>query len=225
MFCFDLSCGSSWEPVSPTEITSCKTRLAKFCVERNEEQVEAKEASQCRSRRSRSRDQNAARQASLEVEQREQLRLFKQAVAAAEMHEERALDARRRRAVWGKDEAAVERERIWQAQERHRLQQEQEERKKLVNDFLKRHGFVSVNSLKLSLISSTYPLHKAAELGDATMVSLLLQEGADCMQKNSSGKTAVQVAQRKDKAGSHRSVLAVFLHSYPTESAPRHGGA
>eukprot|EP00930_Biecheleria_cincta_P093696 TRINITY_DN8419_c0_g1_i1.p1 TRINITY_DN8419_c0_g1~~TRINITY_DN8419_c0_g1_i1.p1 ORF type:complete len:201 (+),score=80.19 TRINITY_DN8419_c0_g1_i1:234-836(+) len=200
--------------------------MANFLAEHVEEKGEASQS------KSRSRDRTTAQAASsLEVEQceadAEQLRLFKQAQAAAEMHEERraALDARQRRAALEKAAAAAERERIWQAQEQHRMQQEQEERKKLVHDFLKRHGFGSISSSKRSLMSSTYPLHKAAELGDTMMVYLLLQEGADRRQKNSSGRTAAQVAEKRNKAGSHSRVLAMLVDKAPYKSASRHGGA
>lgn len=229
MFSFDLGCGTSCPPVSPTvEVSSCRVRMADFLAEHGEEQGETNEASQSRSR---SRDRTTAQAASsLEVEQRvaeaEQLRLHKQARAAVEMCEERrALDARRRRAALEQAEAAAERERIWQAQEQHRMQQEEEERKQLVNDFLKRHGFSSINSSKRSLMSSTYPLHKAAKLGDAMIVSLLLQESANRSQQNSSGKSAAQVAEKKNKAGSHSRVLAMLVNKVPSESASRHGGA
>ena len=80
-------------------------------------------------------------------------------------------------------------------------------------------GFSGINTVKKSFFSSTYPLHKAAEVGNAKMVScpvlfselrgnprriprrvkrhllpgqvkLLLEQGANPALKNSAGKTA-----------------------------------
>jgi ankyrin repeat protein len=60
------------------------------------------------------------------------------------------------------------------------------------------------------MLRTTYPLHRAAELGDEKMVESLLAEGADPAQKNSSGKTAVQVANGKNKKGSHSGAMRVL---------------
>merc|ERR1711870_184091 len=91
-----------------------------------------------------------------------------------------------------------------------RLAKEQEDRKKAVAAFLKEHGFVSEGAPKRSMMSTTYPLHCAAKEGNWRMVEMLLKEGVNPAQKNSSGKTAAQVAQIKDKKGSHASVLRLL---------------
>eukprot|EP00930_Biecheleria_cincta_P025857 TRINITY_DN18338_c0_g1_i1.p1 TRINITY_DN18338_c0_g1~~TRINITY_DN18338_c0_g1_i1.p1 ORF type:complete len:252 (-),score=45.58 TRINITY_DN18338_c0_g1_i1:285-959(-) len=100
-----------------------------------------------------------------------------------------------------------------------------------IQAFLKKHGFSGVNSIKRYLMSSTYPLHKAAELGDEKMVALLLQKGADPSLKNSSSKTAAEVAKKKDKSGSHATVHSLLVSAAAPKSpkarrtAPRAGGA
>merc|ERR1712232_1008235 len=82
-----------------------------------------------------------------------------------------------------------------------------EERKCKVAEFLQEHGFKDVASAKKAFLSTTYPLHCAAEKGQEDMVKMLMEEGADPAQKNSSGKTAAQVAQKKGRSGSHDKVL------------------
>merc|ERR1719230_1296844 len=92
-----------------------------------------------------------------------------------------------------------EAERLRQAEEAERAVQN----KALVQAFLKEKGFKAVDAPKRSLLRTTYALHCAAECGNERLVELLLQEGADPNQKNSAGKTAAEVAQKKSKKGSH----------------------
>merc|ERR1712013_388981 len=88
-------------------------------------------------------------------------------------------------------------------------------RKEQVKDFLDKNGFTGVNEGKTSgrtrlTKKTTYPLHYAAECGNDKMVAWLLEEGADPEQKNSSGKTAAEIASSKNKKGSHSSVVSVL---------------
>ena len=78
--------------------------------------------------------------------------------------------------------------------------------------FYKQHGFPGANEPRRSgcgvwAVTTTYPLHCATELADARIAEMLLKAGAILVQKNSSGKTAAQVAQKKSKGGSHDYVL------------------
>merc|ERR1712079_71866 len=93
-----------------------------------------------------------------------------------------------------------------QRAETERLAQEQE-RKSLVAAFLKEHGYSGVGTPKRTLLKTKYPIHTAAKTGDPKIVAALLEEGADPAQKNSAGHTAAQVAQQKNKKGSHANVL------------------
>jgi len=95
-----------------------------------------------------------------------------------------------------------------EAQER----QEQEQRRKVaVTAFLMDHGFTGgVGGPKRSVLNTTYPLHRAAKLDNAAMVSFLLQAGADPAQKNTAGRTAAQVTRRHASDGSHAAVLRVL---------------
>merc|ERR1712217_293049 len=92
------------------------------------------------------------------------------------------------------------------------LAKHNEERRKAIAKFLKSHGFSSATGPKRSMLKVTYPLHCAAEEGNWQIVGMLLNEGVNPAQKNSSGKTTAQVAEKKDKKGSHASVLRL-LHS------------
>lgn len=95
--------------------------------------------------------------------------------------------------------------------EKKRQDEEVAARKNATMAWLKKQGFAGVNKPKKSLFSgTTYPLHKAAETGDAKIVGGLLEQGANPAQKNSSGKTAQEVVMKKKKADSHKEVLELL---------------
>merc|ERR1712217_403415 len=90
------------------------------------------------------------------------------------------------------------------------LAKHNEERRKAIAKFLKSHGFSSATGPKRSMLKVTYPLHCAAEEGNWQIVGMLLNEGVNPAQKNSSGKTAVQIAEKKNQKGSHATVLRLL---------------
>merc|ERR1712187_163395 len=90
--------------------------------------------------------------------------------------------------------------------EAERLAREQE-RKAIVGAFLKEHGYSDVAAPKRKMLTTKYPIHTAAKKGDPKIVAALLEEGANPAQENSAGQTAIQVAQQKNKNGSHADVL------------------
>merc|ERR1711933_41552 len=92
-------------------------------------------------------------------------------------------------------------------QEKQREEELRQIRQAKVTSFLKAKGFASVNAPKRSMVKTTYPIIIAAEAGDPEMVEFLIKEGADPAQKNSSGKTAAEIAKKKNKKGSHDGVL------------------
>lgn len=111
---------------------------------------------------------------------------------------------------------AAELERQKAEEERVRNEAKIKERKDAVEEFLKLHAFTDVQTPKrvqekvLGLpvkSKNVYAIHVAAELADATMVDMLIKEGADPQQKNSAGKTAFDLAKKKAKSGSHDAVL------------------
>mmetsp|Transcript_45497 Transcript_45497/g.87461 ORF Transcript_45497/g.87461 Transcript_45497/m.87461 type:complete len:225 (+) Transcript_45497:62-736(+) len=74
-------------------------------------------------------------------------------------------------------------------------------RKTAVAAFLRDNGFTSVNEAKRTLLRTTYPLHLAAEMGNARMVEMLIREGAELTLQNSAGRTALQVAREENAKG------------------------
>lgn len=96
---------------------------------------------------------------------------------------------------------------FWMAAQQALCERERRER---VRDFLKEHGFASVEKKKQGWWSYTYPLHRAAELGDVHLVQLLLESGAMRRQRNSSGQTARQAAKNLNQQGSHNEVIQLL---------------
>lgn len=101
---------------------------------------------------------------------------------------------------------------------------ENTEREPAVANFLQQQGISGVKSLKRGVMSTNWPLHQAAELDDERVVELLLLEGDLSQEKQATGKTALQVAQKMDKAGSHAAVSAL-LGSESAASQSFFGGA
>eukprot|EP00406_Dinophysis_acuminata_P063886 CAMPEP_0179270190 /NCGR_PEP_ID=MMETSP0797-20121207/31342_1 /TAXON_ID=47934 /ORGANISM="Dinophysis acuminata, Strain DAEP01" /LENGTH=181 /DNA_ID=CAMNT_0020978523 /DNA_START=170 /DNA_END=715 /DNA_ORIENTATION=- len=86
-----------------------------------------------------------------------------------------------------------------------------EERRALVEAFLREHGYSGVNTPKRTMLRTKYPIHTAAKMGDADILAALLDEGANPAQKNSVGLNASQVARQKNKNGSHEDVLCMLV--------------
>ncbi|CAE7210750.1 YIPF1 [Symbiodinium sp. CCMP2456] len=99
-----------------------------------------------------------------------------------------------------------------------RRQAKEKEQQRRVEEFLHANGFVALDHAKRVQDAwflpfrarSVYPIHVAAELGDAGMVEMLIQEGADPAQRTSNGKMASQLARKRNKGGSHDAVLRVL---------------
>lgn len=191
-----------------------------------EEQAKERAEAEARERAAELERQRAEEQRRLEMEA-ERLRLEELLEEERRQREEQArreLQARRER----EERARLEREEDARRREAERLAQEREEleRKEAVNTFCLQHGFPDIHAPRRSgcavfAATATYALHVAAELADERIVSMLLKEGADPAQKNSSGKTPAQVAQRKNKHGSHEEVMRLLGSS----ARPCVGGA
>jgi hypothetical protein len=123
--------------------------------------------------------------------------------------------------AWLAEEARLRKE------ERLRQQQEEEETRRIeagrlrkerqdsINSFCTRYGFDNLKEPRRAGCTtfgatSTYALLQAAELGDAKMVEMMLEEGASPLQQNNSKMTAMQLATKKNKGGSHDAVLQVL---------------
>eukprot|EP00928_Gymnodinium_smaydae_P025905 TRINITY_DN204_c0_g2_i1.p1 TRINITY_DN204_c0_g2~~TRINITY_DN204_c0_g2_i1.p1 ORF type:complete len:248 (-),score=72.94 TRINITY_DN204_c0_g2_i1:214-900(-) len=96
------------------------------------------------------------------------------------------------------------------------LKVEEERRKQYAADsaklwaFLIKHGYKDANTKRTKLFKYKYPLHSAVKLNDASIVKLLLAQGADPTVKNSAGQTPTTVAQNLQKGGSHKAVIALI---------------
>jgi len=85
------------------------------------------------------------------------------------------------------------------------------ERRRALKQFLNKNGFAGVNEARRArLFWTSYPLHVAVEKNNLRVVEMLLAEGADASQKNSSGLTAAQVAQRKNRKGKNTTMLQLL---------------
>ncbi|CAE7918457.1 unnamed protein product, partial [Symbiodinium necroappetens] len=97
------------------------------------------------------------------------------------------------------------------------------ERREEVDDFLQRNNFAGVNAPRSRsgfrlLSESVFPLHVAAQKGDAHMVQELLRERADPNKRTSSGRTASDMANAMNQFGSHRMVLEILSGRWNTMS-------
>eukprot|EP00929_Paragymnodinium_shiwhaense_P075512 TRINITY_DN38610_c0_g1_i2.p1 TRINITY_DN38610_c0_g1~~TRINITY_DN38610_c0_g1_i2.p1 ORF type:complete len:248 (-),score=94.15 TRINITY_DN38610_c0_g1_i2:120-863(-) len=107
------------------------------------------------------------------------------------------------------EEAAEERRR---QEEFEKLTQEQQEQNK-VYDFLEAMKCCAVNERKRSLFRYTYPLHMAVSKNDSELVQLLVKCGAQKGARDSSGRTALDLAKKLDRRGSHRKTLEILHRS------------
>jgi len=165
-------------------------------------------------RLAREQEQEDQRLAEQEAEQRAVEERQRQEEERLRLEEQRAREEAER---LEERRAAEERARVERAEqarrdeaERQARLKEERERQEALDAFCLQHGFTDVSAPRKSKgvfsATTTYPLHCAAELKDARIVGLLLKAGVDAGQKNSAGKTAAQVAQKKDKNGSHEEV-------------------
>lgn len=67
-------------------------------------------------------------------------------------------------------------------------------------DFLLQRGFRGADVPKTKLLRKTYPLHMAVAEGSKRIVELLLADGVDSDRKDSSGRTALQLAMKNGNA-------------------------
>jgi len=113
-------------------------------------------------------------------------------------------------------EEAEQREAAERAEASERAAAAAHRRKTEVAAFLQKNGFTNgVAGPKKCMTKTKYPLHTAAKRGGAFMVEMLLQEGADATQKDSTGRTAAQVAQKENRNNSHAQVLQALAAVAP----------
>merc|ERR1712238_418340 len=124
-------------------------------------------------------------------------------------------------AAASREERAAETDRQRQEAEKARLKKEELDTKKMVDEFLKQKRFKGITVIRKGICGvPTLPLHTAIEDGEVELVRALLLCGADPEQK-ASGKSAMQVAERCNKKGSHDLVVTALRNGV----AASHGGA
>merc|ERR1712194_730881 len=127
-----------------------------------------------------------------------------------------------------KDEEAREQQRLQdvaareaEARRTARMKKEELDAQKVVDEFLKQKRFKGITVIRKGICGvPTLPLHTAVEDGEVELVRALLLCGADPAQK-ASGKSAMQVAERCNKKGSHDLVVTALRGGM----AAGHGGA
>lgn len=95
------------------------------------------------------------------------------------------------------------------------IRQERADREK-VCCFLEQHGFGGIGARRRRLLSGgafTLPLHRAAATNNAEAVRLLLQARASCHQTDGRGRTALQLAQQKDRRGTHAETIVILKNA------------
>jgi pyruvate/2-oxoglutarate dehydrogenase complex dihydrolipoamide acyltransferase (E2) component len=190
------------KPCQPSDPTTDTVKVNSPVMEAQvrEEVQEAQQRAAAEEEARRQAEEAAQKQARL-------LALEEEARRRAEF--ERQQEQKRRELALAEEEARRRQEaaeRLRQAEEQ-KLAEERQRRKEVVDAFLKANKFKGVNAPKKSMLGTTYPLHRAVEKVDVQMVEDLIQEGADTQQKNSYGRTPAQLAQKKDKKGSHTAIL------------------
>jgi len=193
-------------------------KLAKECRLEKERELEAE---RCQAEEKRRLEEERRRAAAEEARAekhliQEEIRKAEESRLAeikSELKRQQAEEARQQAAQQEAEEAAQrEQEDRRRQEEAERLKAEEESERLRVEQlaadqvkleaFLKEHGYVAVNTRKKAMFSYSFPLHTAVTVGDATIIRILLAAGADAKLKNSSGKTAAQVAQKHPKNGS-----------------------
>jgi len=127
-----------------------------------------------------------------DVEERDQLER-EERERQEEQERLRLLDEQRREAEGAARVEAEAREKEQRAA-RERARREEEAAQQQLQAWLQKNKYAGVNTKKSKMMMARYPLHDAVAQKDAPTVRLLLRFGSDSTLKNSSGKTANDVA-------------------------------
>jgi len=93
-----------------------------------------------------------------------------------------------------------------EAKDNARKMQEEVDKKK-INAWLQANGFKEINQLVRKRLSKVTPLQCAIQQKNIEMMMLLLQHGADASKVNGKNESALTVARKMDKKGSHAAVV------------------
>jgi len=125
-----------------------------------------------------------------------------------EEEKQRAEEQRQKMQEEQERRAAAEAE-LRRQEEAERLQREQTQ--KSISTWLTQNGYSGdVNTPKKTYLKTKYPINTAAKQGNIAITEMLIEEGAISTQPDSRGRTAYDVAGRKNTNGSHNAVLEVL---------------
>jgi len=163
-------------------------------VEEQQRAEEQQEAEECRPSREEEQE---------EAEPAEEQQRLQQEAAVAEQ-------ARRREKAQEEEKEASECVRVAREKEQQETVQAVAKAQKQVDTFLRAEGFKSIVAPRKNCCRTSFALHRAVEENDAELVLALLRCGADQTRRNSAGKTPHELAQRRNRKGSHDLILAAL---------------
>jgi superfamily II RNA helicase len=151
------------------------------------------------------------RLAQIEKHRNEEWRRIEEEQRAQVKEQERLLAEEFRKHEFRKQQLQAEQ----QAQLEEQCRLETAQKQEMLSSFLTSAGFTDVNAKKKEksgMFSSgfTYPIHAAVKANDVDIVQLLIEAGADRTVSNSKKVTPLMMAQKLDKRGSHRLVIAIL---------------
>lgn len=167
------------------------------------------------------------------VEAAEHQRQLEKAVREREEKERREQQELARLAQEHEEKRQQEEAARIQADKRERARLEAEQRacqeeaaaRQQLEAWLKKNSYSGVNTKKKKMMMARYPLHDAVTQRDATTVRLLLRFGADKGLKNSSGRTAHELAKHKSNRSGRSAACEEVLGVFASQSQVQRGGA
>jgi len=96
-----------------------------------------------------------------------------------------------------------------EAEKARRLQEEEEQKK--IHAWLQANGFKETNQLVRKMLSKVTPLQCAIQQKNVEMMMLLLRHGADASKVNGKNESALTVAEKMNKKGSHQAVVQALM--------------
>jgi len=187
-----------------TDQNKVQEEAAKAEVKRAEEE-QRKEQAEEQAKKRREEEQAARIREEKAVAERRAAEEAARVAAEKARQEQERLEAQR----LAEEKVRQEREASEQAAiEAQRLEEEGAAQEQL-NQWCKANGFADMSFKKKSFLSGArFPLHEAVTKKNEEIVGLLIRFGADTSAKNSSGKTALELAQKMNKNGSMDAVIA-----------------
>mmetsp|Transcript_58642 Transcript_58642/g.136373 ORF Transcript_58642/g.136373 Transcript_58642/m.136373 type:complete len:241 (-) Transcript_58642:257-979(-) len=153
---------------------------------------------------------NASEQVKRQVA--EELRQKEEAEAARRQAELKAeQEARELAAARAAEQAKRQKEEEARVKAQEAAHRKVESRRKQVEAWLKEHGYSGgARDPKKTCFKKKYPIHSAAKRGEHEIIEILIEEGANPADKDSKGKTALAIAEKKNKGSSHQGAIQVL---------------